>query len=554
MHGAGGLLIALQRGGRCVLRASVKLAVGLWTPLLAGCGCPPFSEMTVTNPEAVASAVHLYEVSRGIAHFERWTGWRTVCVPEVQIRSEILEGRATGLYQGPMNPILVVPEAGERTTVHELCHAADQRLGWLSDEHPELFPVTHIEPVLYRSRSSQVHESFARACEAGPEGLGLVRAVEARCGVPLEHPGYSLVLDEVYEAAPSVARSAALRSLQTEEISVDAIVGDGTLLDVASGGRLIWMVIRDPDPLLEAGDLTDFFTRQMWRVVGWSPVTRQAEVIHTLLRRPPTLLSGHGDLRHFRLLDSVEDPILVEGTARATTHLWRLDEQTGGMVRLADQPYVTGGEGAQSLSGGVVQNGVALLRVDNPPEDVAGALQSPNRSPVYEGLAGQGWVAIELDSGRVIDDHSIYDGWFDARLSGGTLTLTATVDGTTWGSGSYDATSQIWAPDLVRTVDEAGSAKVWRTSAAALSNPVTVDPSGRVLALWSNPQIWHAVDLRKFPVLSDPASNTYWVPDDLCTSGDTGAFILRIMHVNGELWLLESRDSSRVRLRRIAAE
>jgi hypothetical protein len=510
--------------------------------------------MTVTNPDGAAAVVDLYEASRGIARFERWTGWRTVCVPEVQIRREILEGQAAGLYQGPMNPILVVPEAGESTTVHEMCHAADQRLGWLSDDHPELFPVTHIEPVLYRSRSSQIHESFARACEAGPEGLGLVRAVESRCGVPLEHPGYSLVLEQVYEAAVSTARPAELRTLQTEEISVDAIIGGGTLLDVASGGRLIWMVIRDPDPLLEAGDLTDQFTRQVWRVVGWSPVTRQAEVTHTLLRRPPTLLSGHGALRYFRLLDSVEDPILVEGTARSTTHLWRLDEQTGAIIRLADQPYVTGGEGSQSFSGGVVHNGVALLRVDNPPEAIAGAVQSPARSPLYEGLAGQGWVAIELESGQVIDDHSVYDGWFDARISGGTLSLTATAQGTMWGSGTYDAASSIWAPDLVRTVDQDGSSKVSRTSAAALSNPVTLDPAGRVLALWSNSEIWHAVDFRKFLVLSEPESNTYWVPDDLCTSAETGALILRVMHVNGALWLLESQDGSRLRLRHIVAD
>ncbi|MBO84778.1 MAG: hypothetical protein CL927_05420, partial [Deltaproteobacteria bacterium] len=366
------------------------MVLGLVSGLTVGCSCPRFSQMTITNPQSVATAADLYEFSRAITLFERWTGWNTVCVPELQVRSVLRQGEVVGLYQGPQNPILLTTGSGQNTAVHELCHAADQQLGWVSDNHPELYPATHIDHVTYSSRSSQVHESFARACEAGPEGLALVRAIEQRCGVPLEHPGYSLVLDQVYEMAPVARRAAQLRTLHQEDVGIDAIIGDGSLVDVASGGRLIWMVIRDPDPRLERGDPTDAFTRQMWRVVGWSPSTRQVEVVHDLLRRPPGLLEGQ---RVFRLLDSVDDPVLVEGTGAPVTHLWRLDESTGEIVRLADQPFVTGADDVAGMVGGVVQNGVAMVRVSNPPTSIDGAVHPSPLATPFLGFAGQGWVA-----------------------------------------------------------------------------------------------------------------------------------------------------------------
>ena len=489
--------------------------------------------MRITNPERVATADDLYAFSRAITLFERWTGWNTVCVPELQVRSQLRQGEVIGLYQGPHNPILLATGAGEHTAIHEMCHAADQQLGWVSDEHPELYPATHIDHVTYASRASQVHESFARTCEAGPEGLGLVRAIEQRCGVPLEHPGYTLVLDQIYEAAAPVRRAAELRTLHQEDVGFDAIIGDGTLEDVASGGRLIWMVIRDPDPLLERGDPTDWLTRQMWRVVGWSPDTRQIEVVHELLRRPPALTQGQ---RVFRLLDSVDDPILVEGTGEPLTHLWRLDESTGALVRLADQPFVTGADAIEGLVGGVVQDGVAMLRVSNPPASIDGAVHPSPLAAPFLGYAGQGWVAVELESGRVVDDHHVYRGALGEPLTEGGLTLTATANGTL-GVGVEASVVPFW-PYRARTVDGGGRITALRSAAAGVSNPVGVDPDGRLLLVWTNAETWHAYDIRRFLVLSDPKSGAFWVPEDLCAPAEAGLGIFRVMHVDGELWLL----------------
>ncbi len=531
---------------RCVLRVRSFQTAILVAALATGCACPRFSDMVVTNPEGVASSNDLYEFSKAITEFEHWTGWRTVCVPELQVRSELRDGRVVGLYQGPAQPILLAAGSGNSTAIHEMCHAADQRLGWVSDENPDLFPVTHIDYLNYTSRSSQVHESFARACEAGPDGLGLVRALEPLCGIPLEHPGYTMVLDLVYEDATPVRKPASLGTLELADFGIDAVVGDGVLLDVASGGRLIWMVVRDPDPLLEEGNLTDFLTRQVWRVVGWSPETQQVEVTHTLIRRPPRLLQAR---RSFRLLDSIDNPVLVEGTAEATTHLWQLNEATGEIVRTADLPYTTGSEDAPMLVGGVVQDGLALIRVDDPPEDVPGAVQLASPDALAGRMAGYGWVAVEPETGLLIDDHYIFRGAFGPNLTQSGITLTATADGTV-GVGIEPSVVPYW-PYQARIVDAEGEPRVLRTASAGLSNPIGVLPDGKLLAVWSNREIWHALDQRRFFVVADPTANRFWIPADACEPKDGGMAVQRVMHVDGELWVLGTTlGTQRVVLRR----
>ena len=253
---------------RALVRVSL-LVVALWA---SGCRCPSFSRMIVTDPDGVATSTDITNLSRAIAHFERWSGWRTVCVPELQVRPELREGAVIGLYQGPHQPIQIASMAGHDTAIHEMCHAADERLGWVSRENPELFPVSHVDSVIYRTRGSQIRESFARTCESGPQGRSLMRAIEERCGVPLEHPGHQLVLDMVFEEARPELEPARLSELSVRDLRVDHIVGrDSQLVDVASGGRLLWIVLRDPDPLREAGNPTDRFAREQWRVVGISP-------------------------------------------------------------------------------------------------------------------------------------------------------------------------------------------------------------------------------------------------------------------------------------------
>ena len=523
----------------------------LTVALAVGCGCPRFGDMVVTNPEHLATVPDLYQFSKAIADFERWSGWNSVCVPELQVRGELREGRVVGLYQGPHQPILLAAGSGHSTAIHEMCHAADQQLGWISDNHPDIYPVTHIDPLTYTSRSSQVHESFARACEAGPNGLSLMRALEDRCGIPLEHPGYTMVLEQVYEGIQVARKPATLRTLALDDFGIDSLIGDGTLLDVASGGRLIWLVVRDPDPILEEGNPTDHLTRQVWRIIGWSPATQQVEQVHTLLRRPPSLAQG---ARTFHLLDSVDDPVLVESTAAAPIHLWLLDEAAGVLERLPDQPHIGGSADVELGLAGVMQDGVALLRVDNPPEEVPGALQVPVPSSSNTlMMLGMGWVAADAWSGDRIDDHHVYNGPFQTHLQNAGVTLTATADGTL-AVGVEAAVVPYW-PYQAKVVDADGEAEELRSTAAGLSNPMGIDPDGRVLALWSNTEVWHTIDQRRFLVLHDPGSGAYWVPDDACTPKEDSVAVDRVMHVDGELWLLATvLGSNRRVLRRVVAE
>ena len=517
--------------------------------LAVGCGCPRFSEMVVTNPEGVAVASDLYEFSRAIAHFEQWTGWNGVCVPELSVRSELRDGRIVGLYQGPHQPILLATGAGHSTAVHEMCHAADQRLGWISDDFPEQYPVTHIDPVTYSTRASQVHESFARACEAGPDGLALVRGLEQACGIPLEHPGYELVLDRVYEAANPVRKPARLRTLEQEDVGIDALIGAGELWDIASGAELIWLVVRDPDPLLERDDPTDHLTRHLWRLVGWSPQTRRVEVSRTLLRRPPGVLEAN---RTFSLLDSVDEPVLVEGTAYPPMHLWRIDEQTGELTRLDDQPFTTGASPMPLGLGGVVQNGVAAIRVDNPPQEEPMLASPASEEGRPTSFVGKGWVAVELESGRIMDDHHGLQGALGPGLQGSGTTLTATADGTV-AVGVEPVVIPYW-PYQAHLVAHDGSRTHLQVAAAGLSNPIAMDPEGRLLSIWSNSDVWHAIDTRRFLVLHDPGSGDYWVPGDACVPGDGGMAIDRVMHVNGALWVYGTvLGSNRQILRRLSA-
>lgn len=507
--------------------------------------------MIVTDPLDIALASDVRQFSRAIADFERWTGWRTVCVPELQVQPELREGAVIGLYQGPQQPILLATGSGHDTAIHEMCHAADERLSWPSMENRELYPVTHIDPVTYSTRDAQVRESFARVCEAGPEGLALVRALERRCGVPLEHPGYALVLDEVYASTQPVRIPAELGTLEQEDVGIDAFVGEGTLVDVGSGGRLIWLVVRDPDPLLEAGNPTDRLTRQVWRVVGWSPESRQVEVEHTLLRRPPGLLEG---ARFFHLLDSVDDPILVESTSTRPLHLWQLDEQSGTLVRVAELPHSLAPESeAGRFRAGVVADGVALVRVDDPPgERTDGELGIPgDHGGADLRLAGTGWVAVELSSGALIDDHAVLRGAFDRHLQGLSLTLSATADGTL-AVGLETAVVPYW-PYQSRLVDSEGRVDELRVAGAGLSQPLAVDLDGRQLAVWSNSEIWHTFDNRRFQVLHTPGTRQYWVPEDACAPRDEGMAVDHVMHVAGELWLLGAvQGVRRTILRRIS--
>jgi len=508
--------------------------------------------MIVTDPDGVATSTDFAQFSRAIAHFERWTGWRTVCVPELQVRPELREGAIIGLYQGPHQPIQLASLSGHDTAVHEMCHAADDRLGWLSHEHPELFPVTHIDSVTYSTRRAQIRESFARTCEQGPEGMALMRAVEQICGVPLEHPGHQLVVDLVYEQAQPVSRAADVNALGVSDLGVEHLIGDGRLLDVASGGRLLWLVVRDPTPLREAGNPTDRLVREQWRLVGLRPDTGMVEQEHVLLRNPVNTLER---ARTLRVLDSADDPIFVEGTAVPPTHVWMADEQTGELVRLPDLPVALGVGMTELEVSGVVEGEVALMRVVEPPVEllpqsaqvVDAVTDVPNR------LAGAGWVAFETQTGEIVDDHAVYTGIFDDGLPGPGLTLTATEEGLV-AVGLETGVVPFWPYRAMRLGPD-GRVESLNLSSAAVSSPLGVFPDGTLLGMWSDLEVWHTIDQRRFFVASGDDPSQWWAPDDLCAPREVGFGVQRVMHVDGRMLLFgASLNDSRRLFRELTLE
>ncbi len=479
--------------------------------------------MRVTDPDGVGTNVDMARFSNAIVEFEAWTGWRTVCVPELQVRPELNGGAVVGLYQGPHEAIQLVSGIGADVAIHEMCHAADQRLGWPSMDNPALFPVTHVDPVNYTSRDSQVRESFARACEAGPEGLSLVRAMGERCGFPIEHPGYTLVLNEVYGKAKVSRTPARLDVLDQHDVGIDGLVGSSTLLDVASGQSLVWLALKEPTPLRENNDATDILEREAWRVVGFDPMTGREVTTHTLLRSPP---HPSEYARQFRLLDSVGDPLLVEGTNEAPTYLWRLHEDTGELELLHTLPFALGADLSVLSPAGVVSEGVALVRVDVPPDGLP-VFPVPEHEVSAVRLLGQGWVAVDIESGAILDEHPVYKGVFDDQLDGGGTLLTASEEGVV-AVGVEPAVFPFW-PYRTRLLTPGGRIEEPRIASAGLSNPMGLTAQGDVMALWSNREVWSRIDTRRFWVVQ--TGDSFAVPDDACQPQDEGFIAIRTFHL-----------------------
>lgn len=291
------------------------------------------------------------------------------------------------------------------------------------------------------------------------------------------------------------------------------------------------MVLREPDPLREDGNPTDRFAREQWRLVGISPQLGVVEQEHVLIRNPASPEQG---ARNLRLLDSSGDPILVEGTGIPPTHMWRIDEEAGELVRLPDIPAAFGAANAPMAVAGVVQGEVALLRVaqlpegvlpDQPTTGVVGA-----RDPTW--LAGTAWVAVEYESGSIIDDHAVYTGIFDHRLPGTGITLTATDDGVV-AVGLEVGVQPFWPYRAIR-LDADGATESLKLASAAVSEPIGIFPDGQLLGVWSDLENWHTTDQRRFFVATDEPTH-WWVPSDLCAPADSGMAVLRVMHTDGRM-------------------
>lgn len=181
--------------------------------MLLGCApCPTFGDMTVEDPDDLASDNMLADIDAALSDFAAWTGRDGVCVPRIEVQEDVDVERdpyhnAVGVYQGEHSPILIEAGRGAAThdiVVHELCHALDYHEG-LGDTWPEdAFPADSVETNLsYPTVDSRVHEAFARSCSIGPSDLGITAALDEQCGTAQLTDAQEFLTEVVYPAFQS---------------------------------------------------------------------------------------------------------------------------------------------------------------------------------------------------------------------------------------------------------------------------------------------------------------------------------------------------------------
>lgn len=204
---------------------------------LLACGCPTFAEMEVCGD---ADATFLAEVQGALDDFAAWTGREGVCVPEVRVEEELGDGRVQGRYRGPHSAILLSRDAVDPRTVtlHELCHALDEREG-LAD--PEVFEPVEADDD-YPTRDLRIAEGFADRCQEGAEDLGLLAGVDDACGPGSLDAADRYLYEHVYTAAPHTQLS--------EEPAPWRLTVDGltlpqgwTIYDGAVAGGRAWLLV-----------------------------------------------------------------------------------------------------------------------------------------------------------------------------------------------------------------------------------------------------------------------------------------------------------------------
>jgi hypothetical protein len=504
--------------------------------LLGSCACPDFDDMQVSDPEGLTTAEERGSIRQAISDFARWTGEEGVCVPAIELREELADGYAVGTYSGPRKNILQVPGAGHSTAVHELCHAIDERMGWMSEDHPRLFPVGHIDPVLYPYRSIQVHESMARICEFGPQGLDLQATLEETCGWELAHPGQDLILREVYDKASPVrtARSPGVFSFSTT--SLDSLVGPGlSLMDVASGEHLVWLLIseraEEADPEL----------------LG-STVSPRAVVLRGVEPRSGELVAEHrltiGDdisaahARVFRLADAAgEGALLIESAAATTGRIWELDDQTGELRFLVETEVSLGDTPNGLLS---VRMGGQVVLLASGAQDVRARSEPPDPSS-----GGDGWLAVDLESGAVIEDDPLAavlnrtSVWFN-------LESISAIDGGAQLSIFDEAGVEGGVPQVFTYAAGAEELSTVSVSAALLVEATGLLPSGELLGLWADVDYWNGSVGFAGMVLVDPETRDWRLPPGTCTGSDPDLYSSRIFHLGDTAWILGSERGTPV--------
>ncbi len=504
---------------RCPVVIGVWIA-GVWA---VGCGCPRFDEMVVSDPGGLGRAVDRQTVHRAIADFERWTGEVGVCVPAVEFVEEIDGGRFSGRYRGPRNAIEQLPDAGYSITIHELCHAADHQLGWISNDRPELFPVGHVDPVGYPTRYSQEHESLARICQFGPQGLDLQRLVEDRCGLSLKHPGQDLVLNQIYGAARIPEGGVPPGRLSLDMVRLSALVGDEAVLDVASGENWVWVLtLRDAGaPVAER--LEPALTPQTMRLTAVDPVTLRVVSVAVLARevdgdRAPLVQLVDADGEAALLLDTLG--------ANATT-VWTLDERT----LLPSSPVVLSGRVGEGL------DRLLAARVDG---DLV----------VYQGLQTDGfpaidsvesdWLVVDPQTGDHYREHPLLDYLRDPPRGGRLRWVAAGGEGVQLGLEGPPRLEYLGPPDqqasaalVAQWSSSTGRARVTDVVRALFRRSLGTLAGGEVLGQWGDADAADGLDPARGMVALDPQTGRWYLPDDLCASDAVFFGARRVMHAGG---------------------
>ena len=487
--------------------------------LLVGCGCPDFDDMVVGDPDGVANAWDRGVVSQGIHNFEAWSGLDGVCVSGVDVRAEINGGLAMGRYYGPRNAIEVIAGAESSTTVHELCHAWDNREGYVSVEMPEKLPVDRITAALYPTRQAQLRESFARLCERGPHGLELTRTIEDRCGLQMEHPAQTFVLDEVFAAAPRPGSPASVGSLRLLPRSLDAFVGDRALFQLASGAETVTLLLRDPPPDPSEEGLTDVIDTLSYHLVTVDPATGLARGQRRFQADAATPSSA------MRLVDSTEAPLFLWRQSGGRTLAFRVIEATGVLVELPTWWADIGVQPPTGEGGGVLVGRVALVPLG---ADAAEA-------------QGKAWIAVDIFTGREVEHPALEgvelsgpaddlyvgalpDGGILRRFGRWEVNHAPAPEGAVGGVTGAQASLALWREDTGWTHPELDAYDVAR--------PMASDGQGHLLSIFEHRDLVGDYDLVRTLLVGGEADTAggprpTWLPEAACSYSERVPRVLR---------------------------
>lgn len=465
-------------------------------PLLAGCACPAFADLEVTNPDGIAPAGVAEQVEAAVDQFAAWTGRAGVCVAEVRLVPSI-EGpdgkRRIGQYDVPDLVEIDYDKATDEIVYHELCHAVDHLAGHVS-----------MDLAAFVDGDRDPGEVFACACESGPRDLSLAAGVEASCGLDLDVERYRWLDTHVWAAAGAADDPPD----GTVSVHLDRDRVEGVPLsygNVVVGGALIYQYDLDWDAVAET-----------WTpiITPFDPFTRQA--LASLA--PPTSTT------RATLLPADADPVLISEDGA-----WRVDGRGGSLTPLpfpSDLPSPSSGavvgEEAWLVFRGSDDTPGSLARVD---------LVTGTRKDVPWPAGISSWTAWTLDGGdpdtvtlagpaTTLDD---VRGWL--RLDPATVTWTFSPNPAGW-----RPLERVALPDgrelVTWNLYEAG-AWDWM-SVAVLDPPPTFawgeepvrSPSGGAFA-------------------GRPGGDgDWWIAQEACTEANL-ALSLQLLSIQGEPWVWE---------------